>query len=58
MEELERVLAPLEPGEALARLLPVMGRIMAHLDEEARINWVRELLGGWSDDKLSGMVNL
>jgi len=58
MEELEKLLATLEPGETLARLLPVMGEIMAHLDEEARIDCVRQLLGGQSDDKLSGMVNL
>lgn len=58
MKKLQELLLRMEPGEALAALGPELKKIMAHLDEEARVNFVTEMLGGAEGDKLSSLVDL
>lgn len=58
MKNLEKLLAALEPGEALETLLPLIRTALGHLDEKARVSWVTRLIGEKSDNSLSGLVNL
>jgi len=58
MKELQQILDTMEPTDALTRLLPLMKSLLAHLDEEARVQHVLQLLGGAGEDKVGSMVNL
>jgi hypothetical protein len=58
MNKLQDILDDMEPGEALAALTPELRKILAHLDEEARVGFVIEMLGGAEGDKLSSLVDL
>lgn len=58
MKELRRILATMEPAEALAVLLPELKTILAHVDEEDRHRFVAEVIGGPEGDKVSSMVDL
>jgi uncharacterized tellurite resistance protein B-like protein len=56
--ELHEILNRLEPAEALAALGPELKKILAHLDEEARADFVIEMLGGAEGDKIGSLVDL
>ena len=58
MKELQDILTSLEPGAALAALAPELKKIMAHLDEEARVGFVVGMLGGAEGDKIGSLVDL
>ena len=58
MKEIEKILDRMEPGEALDQLAPALGKLLAHLDEEARVRYVARLVGENSEDKIASMVNL
>jgi hypothetical protein len=58
MNKLQDILDDMEPGEALAAVTPELRKILAHLDEEARVGFVIEMLGGAEGDKLSSLVDL
>ncbi len=58
MKELQEILNSLEPGEALAALAPELKKILAHLDEEARVGFVVGMLGGAEGDKIGSLVDL
>jgi hypothetical protein len=58
-KEIEEILDHLvEPVEALAALTPALKKILAHLDEEARVGFVTDIIEAPSSDKLSSMVHL
>ena len=58
MKELSQILDVLEPAEALAAITPELRKILAHLDDEARIGFVTGLINEPGDDKISSMVDL
>lgn len=58
MKKLQQMLDTMEPAEALAKLLPMLKTLLSHLDEEARVQQVLQLLGGAGEDKIGSMVNL
>jgi F0F1-type ATP synthase delta subunit len=58
MKELQEILNPLEPVEALAALKPQLKEILSHLDEEARVDFVTGLIDEAGGDKVSSMVHL
>jgi len=58
MKVIDQLLERMEPVEALAKLAPVIKNILAHLDEEARISFVTDLIGDGGEDKIASMVNL
>jgi hypothetical protein len=58
MKELEELLNRLEPAEALAAILPELRQILTHLDDEARADFVIEVLGGAEGDKIGSLVDL
>lgn len=58
MKDIQRILDKIEPEEALVELVPYIKKIISHLDEEAKVRVVTELIGGTNDDKITSMVNL
>jgi predicted fused transcriptional regulator/phosphomethylpyrimidine kinase len=58
MKDIEQLLEQMEPAEALAKLTPVVKKNLAHLDEEARVRFVTDLIGDGGEDKIASMVNL
>ena len=58
MQEIKRIIEQLEPAEALEILTPQLKKILSHLDEEARMSFVTNLMDGAEGDKVSSMVNL
>jgi predicted fused transcriptional regulator/phosphomethylpyrimidine kinase len=58
MKEIQQLLEQLEPAEALAKLIPAVKKNLAHLDEEARIRFVTDMIGDGGQDKIASMVNL
>ena len=58
MKEIQQLLERLEPMEALATLTPAIKSILGHLDEEARVRFVTDMIGADGEDKIASMVNL
>lgn len=58
MKELQEIMKNLEPTEALAALAPELKKILAHLDEETRVGFVVNMLGGAEGDKIGSLVDL
>ena len=58
MKDIQQLLESMEPAEALAKLTPAIKNILAHLDEEARVGFVKDMIGGSGADKIASMVNL
>ena len=58
MKELQQIIDRMEPEEALAELVPSVKKLLSHLNEEAKVRFVTELIGGENNDKITSMVNL
>jgi len=58
MNELQQILETMEPAEALAALTPQLKTILTHLDEEARVGFVTDIIDEAGSDKISSMVDL
>ena len=58
MKDIQQLLESMEPAEALAKLTPAIKNILAHLDEEARVGFVKDMIGDSGADKIASMVNL
>lgn len=58
MKKLQEIIDRMEPGEALTVLAPELKKILAHLDEEARVGFVVGMLGGAEGDKIGSLVDL
>jgi len=56
--KIEEILDRLEPTEALAALTPGLKKTLAHLDEEARVGFVTDMIEEPGSDKVASMVNL
>jgi uncharacterized tellurite resistance protein B-like protein len=58
MNELQEILDRLEPAAALSALAPALKNILTHLDEEARVKFITDMIDDPDGDKLSSMVHL
>lgn len=58
MKELQEIMESMEPTEALALLAPELKKLLSHLTEEARVDFVIETLGGAAGDKIGSLVDL
>ncbi len=58
MEELHKIIAQLEPDKALAALAEAAKQILAHLDEQARVEFVVSMIGESGSDKVASLVDL
>ncbi len=58
MEEMLKIAARMGPEEALAEILKVLKVLFATLDEEARSQFLWDLMGESGGDKVSSLVHL
>jgi hypothetical protein len=58
MEELLKMVADIDPQEALAELADALKTLFAGLDEETRTQFVLDLVGKSEGDKVSSLVHL
>ncbi len=58
MEKLYSFIAEMPPEQALLAITPVVGRLLADLDDGARERFFMELIGRSDGDKIAGMVHL
>ncbi len=58
MDELFKIIAPMDPEDALAQITKVLERLLADIDDEARERFLMNLIGQSEGDKLSSLVHL
>jgi hypothetical protein len=58
MAGIEDTLDRLAPEEAVAEIALALKKLLPLLTEEARLNFVVNLIGGAGDDKVASMVHL
>lgn len=58
METLATLIARMAPERALAEITPIIGRLLADLDDAARERFLMNLIGQSEGDKVSSMVHL
>ncbi len=58
MEELQKNIARMEPARALAELAAAAKKLLAHLDEQAKVDFVVSMIGESGRDKVASMVDL
>ncbi len=58
MDELQRIIAAMEPEPALEEIAAAARRLLVHLDEKARVDFVVSLLGRSGADKVASLVDL
>jgi hypothetical protein len=52
------IIAGMAPEKALAEITPIVGRLLADLDDAARERFLMNLIGQAEGDKVSSMVHL
>ncbi len=58
MKELQDIIDGMAPDEALAVLVQAAKKLLAHLDERAKADFVVSMIGGTGADKVAAMVDL
>jgi len=58
MDELFEIISHMAPEEALSKITPVLERLLADLDTDARERFLMTLIEQSEGDKVSGMVHL
>jgi hypothetical protein len=58
MDELFEIISRMTPEEALSKITPVLERLLADLDTDARERFLMTLIEQSEGDKVSGMVHL
>ncbi len=58
MEEIQKIIESMDPEDALAELSKVLKVLFSNLDEEARSQFLWELMGESKGDKVSSLVHL
>ncbi|MDZ7700141.1 MAG: hypothetical protein U5R49_25515 [Deltaproteobacteria bacterium] len=58
MAEIRKILADMEPKEALSEIGAVLQDLFAGLDDETKMAFLYELFGESGTDKVSSMVHL
>ncbi len=58
MAEMREILDRMAPAQALAEVAGALKIILPLVTEEDRLNFVVNLIGGASDDKVASMVHL
>ena len=56
--QIQPILDAMDPEAALATLARAAKKLLSHLDEEARLRFLVNLLGEAADDKVGSMVHL
>ena len=55
---LEEIIGQMEPEEALKHMAPIIKKLFPLLEEQARLDFVINLIGDAGSDKVSSMVHL
>ncbi len=58
MDELFEIIFRMAPEEALSKITPVLERLLADLDKDAREHFLMNLVGQAEGDKVSSLVHL
>jgi len=58
MDELFEIISRMPPEEALSGLAPILGRLLADLDKDARERFLMNLVDQSENDKVSSLVHL
>ena len=58
MDELFKIVARMNPEEALTEITRVLERLLSDLDDEARERFLMNLIGQSEGDKVSSLVHL
>jgi len=58
MDELFEIISGMAPEEALSKITPILERLLADLDTDARERFLMTLIEQSEGDKVSGMVHL
>jgi hypothetical protein len=58
MDDLFEIISRMTPEEALSKITPVLERLLADLDTDARDRFLMTLIEQSEGDKVSGMVHL
>ncbi len=58
MDELFEIISRMSPEEALSKITPILGRLLADLDKDARERFLMNLIGQSENDKVSSLVHL
>jgi hypothetical protein len=58
MEKLSQVIGNMAPDEALAEITEALKKLFSSLDDEARSQFLWNLIGESQGDKVSSLVNL
>jgi len=58
MDELQKIINRMEPDAALACLAEAAKNLLAHLDEQARVDFVVSMIGRAGSDKVASLVDL
>lgn len=58
MSEIQECLNRLTPDKALEEIEAALNKILPLVTDEDRLNFVVQLIGGASDDKVASMVHL
>ena len=58
MAGIEEILEGMDPAQTLPEIAGALKKILSLVTEEDRLNFVVNLIGGASDDKVASMVHL
>lgn len=58
MDKLFSIISRMAPEDALSEITPILERLLADLDEDARERFLMNLIGHSEGDKVSGLVHL
>ncbi len=58
MNTLFSIISRMAPEDALSEITPILERLLADLDEDARERFLMNLIGRSEGDKVSGLVHL
>lgn len=58
MEEIQKIVESMDPEEALAEISKVLKSLFSTLDEDARSEFLWDLMGESGGDKVSSLVHL
>jgi hypothetical protein len=57
-QEMVRVFEKMSPKQAVSSLGTIVKRVLRFLDDEARLDFIKDVVGEAAEDKVSSMVHL
>lgn len=57
MDEIQKIISRMEPKEALDQLMETAKKLLVHLDDRERMDFVVSMIGEAGSDKIASMVD-